>query len=153
MPYSAKKTKCIAFNTTESSTTAASGITGEYTPADELNTYIVKCGNTKSFYPSFVPLVFTISSNKNSPQITVTGANFVYGSITANFGPWTRIPVTYLSSTQVSFTIPNEAISGTTYPVSVTNLYSGNFSPPVPYTYPPVSHTSSPPIYCKIYTI
>ena len=154
MQFSAKKTKCIAFNTTQTQThVAAGGITGEYTPTDDLNTQIVKCGNTKPFYPSFIPLVFNVSKAKNSPNLDVIGENFVYGSITANFGPWTRLPVTYISSTQVSFAIPNEAFVGIEYPVSVTNLYSGNFSPPVPYTYSPVSHTSSPPIYYTIYTI
>jgi uncharacterized protein (TIGR03437 family) len=65
--------------------------------------------------------------------VYISGVNFL-GTTYVNFGSYTNIPITYYSSNNISFVVPLNALAGT-YNVTVVNIYNGNFSPPVKYTY------------------
>ena len=58
-----------------------------------------------------------------------------YGKTYVNFGTnYKNIPIIFYSTSQISFVVPLNAISGI-YEVIVVNVYNGNFSPQVNITY------------------
>jgi len=90
--------------------------------------------------PSFTPILTdlsVISSVQGSYQVVyVNGANFLpNGTTFIKFGSYGYLPVIYYSSFNLSFVVPLDAPVGN-YNVYVVNIYNGNFSPPVKYTYP-----------------
>lgn len=99
-----------------------------------------KCRQFKSFIPSFVPILtslsVTTSIHNNYTLVYVDGANFFpNGTTFIKFGNFGYLPVTYYSSYNLSFVVPINAVEGN-YNVSVVNLYNGNFSPPINQSYP-----------------
>jgi hypothetical protein len=98
-----------------------------------------KCRKFRGFYPSFTPVLsglsVTTSSSGVYSLVYLTGSNFLPNSTFVKFGNYGYIQATYYSSFNLSFDVPLNAVPGT-YPVSVVNLYNGNFSPPLNQSYP-----------------
>ena len=66
---------------------------------------ISKCKGKKSFYPSFTPIINSLSVTSNAvgmyTVIYISGSNFLppcNGNTYVNFGPYTNIPITFFSS-------------------------------------------------------
>ena len=98
-----------------------------------------KCRKFNGFYPSFTPVLNTLSINSSVAGVYtlvyVNGSNFLPWNTTfVRFGKY-NLPVTYYSSFNLSFVVPLDATPGT-YNVEIVNVYNGNFSPPVNQSYP-----------------
>jgi hypothetical protein len=109
------------------------------------------CTLTKQGLPSFKPIIFNISPNTSVSGayslVYITGMNFFpNGTTYINFGPITNIPITYYGSFNISFVVPVN-ISPGTYDVNAVNIYNGNFSTPVQYTYSANLNYSDPVPY------
>jgi hypothetical protein len=107
----------------------------------QVETNTAKCP-TKSFYPSFTPIINGISvttSNSGAYSLVyITGSNFVSptnGTTYVNFGSFTNLPIIFYSSFNISFVVPLNALAGS-YNVVVVNVYNGNFSTAVNTSYP-----------------
>lgn len=107
----------------------------------QLDTNTVKCP-TKSFYPSFNPIINGLSVTSSASQayslVYITGSNFVSptnGTTYVNFGSFLNLPITFYSSFNISFVVPLNALAGS-YNVVVVNVYNGNFSNAVNTSYP-----------------
>lgn len=105
------------------------------------------CRKYKPVYPSFTPIINTLSVNESvSGQyslVYIFGFNFFpNGTTFVNFGSYKNIPVTFYSSNNISFVVPTNALIGS-YDVIAVNIYNGNFSPPVKFTYPAVLNYSN----------
>jgi hypothetical protein len=99
-----------------------------------------KCFFGRNNLPSFTPIINGLSQTKSKAgvftQVFITGENFFRNGTTyVNFGTIKKIPVTYYSSFNISFTVPTNATPGN-YNVTATNIFNGNFSLPVQWTYP-----------------
>ena len=97
------------------------------------------CRKYNSFYPSFTPILNGLSVTSSSygaySLVYITGSNFLpSGTTFIKFGSYGYLPVTYYSSSYLSFLVPLNSIPGN-YPIQVVNLYNGNFSPAVNQSY------------------
>jgi hypothetical protein len=86
-------------------------------------------------YPAFKPIIYSLSINGSDTgkfaTVSINGKNFLpppYGTTYVNFGEYQGIPITFYSSSNISFVIPLNANSGN-YTVIVVNIYNNNFSP------------------------
>lgn len=109
-------------------------------PITAINTDRINCRQYRNFLPSFTPMISSLSNTSSShgtySLVYIDGMNFLpYGTTYINFGSYTNIPITYYSSFNISFVVPINALAGI-YSVVAVNVYSGNFGPPVRYTYP-----------------
>jgi hypothetical protein len=98
-----------------------------------------KCRKFKGFYPTFTPILSSLSINTSVSGVDmvvyVTGSNFLpNGTTFVKFGTYGYVPVTYYSSFNISFVVPLDVIPGN-YDVKMVNLYNGNFSRAVNQTY------------------
>ena len=98
-----------------------------------------KCRRYIGFYPSFTPILnslsVTSSAEKAYSLVKITGSNFLpNGTTFIKFGGWGYYPVTFYSSFNLSFVVPQSAPPGN-YNVQVVNLYNGNFSPSINESY------------------
>jgi len=98
--------------------------------------------NNISAYPPFTPTIknlsVTSSFSRVYSSVTIQGTNFLppcYGKTYVNFGPFnkfsgyfTHLPITFYSTTSISFVVPLKMTPGK-YNVQVGNLYNNNFSP------------------------
>ena len=99
------------------------------------------CRKVTNVYPPFTPVIFSLSTS-SSPAgkyslVYIHGENFLpitSGTTYVNFGSFTKLPITYFSSSTISFVVPTSAKPGN-YSVFVVNVYNGNFSPQVNNTY------------------
>ncbi len=92
-----------------------------------------KCERAKKQIPSFTPEIYGLSVDTSQAgtysNVIITGQNFLpNGTTYVNFGNFTKIPVSYVSSFSISFIVPSTATIGT-YNVVVVNNYNSNFSP------------------------
>jgi len=101
-----------------------------------------KCFQKKPTVPSFVPTINNLSVYNSSPGayslVNINGGNFLpqcYGNTFVNFGPYKSLPITFYSSFNISFVVPENASIGF-YNVTVVNVYNSNFSPAINQTYP-----------------
>jgi hypothetical protein len=99
------------------------------------------CRKYKSIYPSFTPtinsLYITSSVAGVYSNVMINGSNFLppcYGTTYVNFGSFKNLPITFYSTSSISFIVPLNAVPGT-YNVQVINIYNGNFSPSVNQSY------------------
>ena len=97
------------------------------------NPYTVakNCKLSKGFLPSFTPEIYSLSVYSSAPgaysNVLISGKNFLpNGTTYVNFGNFKNIPVTYMSSINISFVVPGNAIIGL-YDVIVVNNYTSNF--------------------------
>jgi hypothetical protein len=97
----------------------------------------------KGFLPNINPIIYglsTYSSNINDYTVVyITGENFFpFGSSSIKFGSLENLSVTYYSSFNISFIIPqiiNYSIQTGTYTVQVTNINnSTNLFPSILYS-------------------
>ena len=110
---------------------------------------ISKCRGRKSFYPSFAPVIYSLSSTASVAGyytvVTIQGANFFppcNGETYVDFGLFTKLPITFYNSSTISFIVPLNAVAGV-YNVRVVNIYNGNFSLPVNQSYPGIPNYSN----------
>jgi hypothetical protein len=106
-----------------------------------------KCFFVRNNLPSFTPIIYGLSQSSSNAsiftEIFITGENFFRNGTTyVNFGAIKNIPVTYYSSFNISFIVPTNATPGN-YNVTATNIFNGNFSLPVQWTYPPNLNNSN----------
>jgi hypothetical protein len=110
-----------------------------------------RCRKYKGFYPSFTPSIgymsITTSVAGKYSFVSIHGTNFLpNGTTYVNFGTYTNIPVTYMSSFTIAFVVPTKAVAGF-YNVVVVNVYSDNFSTPVNQSYAGTLNYSNPVVY------
>ena len=116
------------------------------TVSTNINTTQVKCRKNNQSYPSFAPVISSLSITESVAGkytvVYILGYNFFSNGTTyVNFGQYKNIPITFYSSNNISFVIPLQATTGI-YNVVVVNIYNGKFSPPVKYTYPGILNYS-----------
>jgi hypothetical protein len=110
------------------------------TASGNITTTQITCRLYKSLLPSFTPVISNLSVTSSAAGqyslVYINGNNFFPNGITyVNFGPFKNIPVVYYSSFNISFVVPLNAAVGN-YNVVVVNIYNGQFSTPVKYSYP-----------------
>jgi len=111
------------------------------TVSKNINTTQITCRQYKAFLPSFTPIIYGLSIDTSVAGsyslVYITGENFLpNGTTYVNFSNYfQRLPITYYSSNNISFVIPLNALAGV-YDVTVVNIYTGNFSLSVNYSYP-----------------
>ena len=93
----------------------------------------------KSRLPPFKPFISDISVNTSVAGkyslVYINGLNFLSQGITyVNFGTYTNLPITYYGSFNISFVVPLNATPGT-YNIVVVNIYNGQISSPILFTY------------------
>lgn len=103
--------------------------------ASTLKTSTRKCRKIQQTYPSFNPELYNLSETSSDSGayslVYINGSNFLpNGTTFIKFGTFGYLPVTYYSSFNLSFVVPLNVLPGN-YPVSVVNLYNGNFSPQI----------------------
>ena len=110
---------------------------------------INKCIKYKGFYPSFTPVINTLSkiSSVNGVYsiVYINGLNFLpscNGTTFVNFGSFKNLPITFYSSFNISFVVQLNAPPGI-YNVVVVNIYNGNYSPQVNESYPGIQNYSN----------
>lgn len=113
-----------------------------------INNIFTPCQNRQT-YPSFTPTInrlsVTSSISGRYSNVVINGSNLLppcYGITYVNFGSFKELPITFYSSTSISFIIPLNAGPGS-YNVQVVNVYNGNFSPVVNQSYPGVQNYSN----------
>jgi hypothetical protein len=99
------------------------------------------CRKYKSVYPSFTPTINSLSVTSSVhgtySNVMINGSNFLppcYGTTFVNFGSFKNLPILFYSTSNISFVVPLNAVSGI-YNVQVVNIYNGNFSPSVNQSY------------------
>lgn len=89
----------------------------------------VSCKKYSIGYPNYSPIIYGLSTYSSMQgrytQVTISGNNFSLGNTigysVVNFGNYQRLPITYYSSTSISFIVPTDAMNGK-YAVQVINL-------------------------------
>jgi hypothetical protein len=109
------------------------------TASGNITTTQITCRLYKSLLPSFTPAISNLSVTSSLAGqyslVYINGNNFFpNGTTFVNFGIYTNIPIVYYSSFNISFVVPLNASVGN-YNVVVVNLYNGQFSSPVKYSY------------------
>ena len=107
----------------------------------------------KGGYPPFAPTIDSLSVTSSGAGtyslVYIYGANFLppcYGNTYVNFGPFKQLPITFYSTSSISFVVPLNAQAGI-YKVVVVNIYNSNFSPAVNQTYSGNPNFSNPLAY------
>ena len=127
-------------------------ITNPITAANgNITTTQVTCRLYKPMLPSFTPVISNLSVTSSAvgqySLVYINGNNFFPNGITyVNFGPFKNIPIVYYGSFNISFVVPLNATAGN-YNVVVVNIYNGQFSVPVKYTYSGNLNYSTPATY------
>ena len=119
-----------------------------------IKTKQITCRLFQNVIPSFTPVINNLSVTQSTASeyslVYVNGLNFLpNGTTYVNFGPYNNIPVTFYSSFYLSFVVPPMATAGN-YNVTVVNLYNGQFSKSVKYTYPGNPNYSNYIVYSLI---
>ena len=111
------------------------------------------CRKYKGGYPPFAPTVGSLSVTSSGAGtyslVYITGTNFLppcYGNTYVNFGQFKQLPITFYSTSSISFVVPLGALAGI-YKVVVVNIYNSNFSPAVNQTYSGNPNFSNPLAY------
>lgn len=86
------------------------------------------CKTLKGFYPSFAPTIYSAIEGKYN-IVYITGNNFLpaaYGTTYVNFDTYTNLEITFYSSYNISFVIPQN-VQTLTPKIVVVNVYNSNF--------------------------
>lgn len=105
------------------------------------------CSFGRNNLPSFTPMIHGLSQTSSKAgvfaEVFINGENFFRNGTTyINFGNIKKIPVTYYSSFNISFIVPTNITAGN-YNITAVNIFNGNFSLPVKWTYPPNLNNSN----------
>jgi hypothetical protein len=109
----------------------------------------------KGFYPIFTSNINNLSLTNSIAGIYtivyINGSNFFpacYGPkcTYVNFGSYTKLPITFYNSNNISFAVPLNAVSGI-YNVQVVTIYNESFSSPLNQSYPGIQNYSNSIIY------
>jgi 5-hydroxyisourate hydrolase-like protein (transthyretin family) len=96
-----------------------------------------KCTQQQGFMPSIVLVIPSLSTNTSKAgeyQVgNITGENFRYNNTQVKFGNITNIVITYMSSFNISFTVPINLTPGT-YAIYVTTINKINVIPNIVYS-------------------
>ena len=98
-----------------------------------VNTVRKNCRKYNGFYPNFNPVITSLSVMTSEAGVYslvyIYGTNFLpNGNTYVNFGSVQNIPVSYYSSTNISFTVPTTQIQKAgSYSVIVVNIYNGSY--------------------------
>jgi hypothetical protein len=110
---------------------------------------ISNCNGRKSVYPSFTPVINSISVNSSISGVYtvvyISGSNFLppsNGDTYVNFGSYTHLPIIFYSSFNISFIVPLNVSIGF-YNIRVVNVYNDNFSLPVSQSYSGIPNYSN----------
>ena len=100
---------------------------------NEVNTKIIRCRKYEPGYPSITPVINSLSITSSQQgiytQVLVSGLNFFpFGKTVLNFGSYKNLPISYLSSFNISFVVPVDAIPGN-YDVQLANISSTQVIP------------------------
>lgn len=100
---------------------------------NEVNTKIIRCRKYEPGYPSITPVINSLSVTSSQQgiytQVLVSGLNFFpFGKTVLNFGSYKNLPISYLSSFNISFVVPVDAIPGN-YDVQLANISSTQVIP------------------------
>jgi hypothetical protein len=98
------------------------------------------CSFGRNNLPSFTPIIYGVSKTSSNAgmfaEVFITGENFFRNGTTyINFGNIQQLPITYYSSFNISFIVPIDVTAGN-YKVTAVNIFNGNFSLPVKWSYP-----------------
>jgi hypothetical protein len=109
------------------------------TASGNISTTQITCRLYKPLLPSFTPVISNLSVISSIAGqyslVYINGNNFFpNGTTYVNFGQYKNIPIVYYGSFNISFVVPLNAPAGN-YNVVVVNLYNGQFSSPVKYSY------------------
>lgn len=115
---------------------------------NKTNNNFTGCAN-RQIYPSFAPTInglsVTTSVAASYSLVYMSGTNFLppcYGNTYVKFGSFKELPISFYTSTNISFVVPLNAGPGS-YNVQVVNIYNGNFSPSVNQSYPGIPNYSN----------
>jgi hypothetical protein len=96
-----------------------------------------KCTLIRGFTPSIIPIISSLSTNTSKAGehqiVNITGENFRYNNTRVKFGNITNIVITYNTSFNISFTVPENLLPGT-YTIYVTTINKINVIPDVVYS-------------------
>jgi len=98
-----------------------------------VNTVRKNCRKYNGFYPNFNPVITSLSVMTSEAGVYslvyINGTNFLpNGNTYVNFGKVQNIPVSYYSSTNISFVVPTTQIQKAgSYSVIVVNIYNGSY--------------------------
>jgi hypothetical protein len=109
------------------------------TASGNITTTQITCRLHKSLLPSFAPVIgslpVTSSTAGQYSLVYINGNCFHPNGVTyVNFGQYKNIPIVYYGSFNISFVVPLNAPPGN-YNVVVVNVYNGQFSVPIKYSY------------------
>jgi hypothetical protein len=99
----------------------------------EINTKMIRCRKYQPGYPSITPVINSLSITSSQQgiytQVLVSGLNFFpFGKTVLNFGSYKNLPISYLSSFNISFVVPIDAALGN-YDVQVANISTTQVNP------------------------
>lgn len=99
----------------------------------EVNTKQIRCRKYRLSYPSITPVIYSLSTTSSNQgiytEVFLSGLNFYpFGKTVLNFGSYKNIPISYLSSFNISFVVPIDASAGN-YDVQVANISSTQVTP------------------------
>jgi hypothetical protein len=99
----------------------------------EINTKMIRCRKYQPGYPSITPVINSLSVTSSQQgiytQVLVSGLNFFpFGKTVLNFGSYKNLPISYLSSFNISFIVPIDAATGN-YNVQVANISNTQVNP------------------------
>lgn len=105
---------------------------------NDINTKIIRCRKYEPGYPSITPVINSLSITSSTQgiytEVLVSGLNFYpNGKTILNFGSYQNLPISYLSSFNISFIVPIEAVPGN-YDVQVGNISTTQVNPTLFYS-------------------
>jgi len=96
------------------------------------------CRTYKGFFPDITPVIYNLSRDTSVHDtyalVYITGNNFLLDGMTrVDFGSYHNLPVTFFSSVNLSFIVPQDAIAGG-YDVKVTTVNNDQVVPTTMYS-------------------
>lgn len=105
---------------------------------NEINTRIIRCRKYQPGYPNITPIINSLSVTSSAQgiytEVLVSGQNFFpFGKTILNFGSYKNLPISYLSSFNISFVVPYDALPGN-YNVQIGNISTTQVEPTLFYS-------------------
>ena len=105
---------------------------------NDISTKLFRCRKYKLSYPKLTPVISFLSTSTSQQgiytEVFLNGLNFLpFGQTVLNFGSYKNIPISYLSSFNISFVVPIEAIAGN-YQIQLANIVKTQVIPMYDYS-------------------